>query len=47
MYLTKSIVLLDDLQYVLRNAQTDPKLYRFCECLELLVQDTESQLWRN
>ena len=30
---TKSIVLLDDLQSVLRNAQTDPKQYWFCECL--------------
>ncbi len=45
--ITVSIVLLDDLQSVLRNVQTDPKLYWFCECLEFLVQNTESQLWRD
>ncbi len=44
---TISIVLLDDFQSVLSNVQTDTKLYWFCECLELFVQNTESQLGRD
>ncbi len=44
--ITQWMVLLVDFKSVIRNAQTEPKLYWLCEGLELLVQNIESQLWK-